>query len=83
MKNLKEESKKFVAEVLGLGGVQDIMISKVEAFARRVRVETLEESARLAESHGKLWGENRGTENPSTVPEDEIAKSIRGRKDAW
>ena len=83
MRNLKEECAKFVHEKLNLGGSQDILIDKIEIFARRVRVETLDEAANLADSHGKLWGENRGTEHPSTVPQEEIAKAIHGRKNTW
>jgi hypothetical protein len=30
------------------------------------------------DSHGRLWGCNRGTENPSIEPEDAILKAVRG-----
>ena len=46
---------------------------QVEAYERAcvAIIETID-------SHGKLWGENRGLDNPSTVPQDEILKAVRG-----
>lgn len=34
------------------------------------------EARRLALTHGVTWGENRGTVNPSTVPQEVIADAI-------
>lgn len=47
------------------------LIAKIDSL--RLNLLRAEEIAR---SHGVTWGENRGTLNPSTVPQEEIASAI-------
>jgi hypothetical protein len=43
----------------------------------------LAKAEEIARTHGRLWGENRGNANPSTVPQEEIANAIAALVRAW
>ena len=53
-------------------------VKELEGSRQQARAEALEEAARTAETHGKLWGASRDQFNTQSVPaEDAIAQAIR------
>lgn len=52
------------------------LVADDHALARLRYADKLKRAEEIARTHGVTWGENRDTENPSTVPQEEIANAI-------